>query len=730
MLLKRLEINGFKSFAKSATLEFPTRITAIVGPNGSGKSNVADSIRWVLGEQSIKSLRGKKGEDLIFGGTSQVAKMGKASVSLVFDNKKKIFPLEFDEVIISRKIYRDGVNDYILNDSQVRLKDIIELLSKVGLGASQHHIIAQGDADRILYASPKERKSMVEEALGLKIFELKKHEAERKLESTAENIKQVESLRREIQPHLKYLSQQAEKMKNASEVRNQLETLTHEYAARELLTLSEKEAEIKKGKDPLTAELKRLEDAIKSAENILKNAEENSDAASFFAELKKLDEALDVLSKKRRELEREAGRLEADTERSSGSLLKDSALPKEKVKSVLLGLVRDLESVSSGGNMEAVRNTIFSTIQKIYTFLESINAGDGERKHDVAPKEESKENLQKCKNAIGEIESEEKKLLEKKKELEKSYSSQADKAAKEGSLYRQKTEEAVRVRDSLRNITSEEERFLIIKKEFEMEFSPWIAKAKPEGNLLDDAERNQLRKKIERLRIRLEEAGGVDEGVVHEYEETQKRDEFLAHELEDLKKASESLGSVFEDLEERIEKDFEAGLSKINKLFGDFFHEIFGGGRAEIKLLKPQKRKLLPDEKLEESWEGEEVEEEEGIDIIVDIPRKRIKSLNMLSGGERALTSIALLFAMSTVNTPPFLVLDETDAALDEANSNRYASMLRELGKKTQLVVVTHNRETMKAADVLYGVTMGNDGVSKLLSIKFEEAEDVLAKKK
>jgi len=201
-------------------------------------------------------------------------------------------------------------------------------------------------------------------------------------------------------------------------------------------------------------------------------------------------------------------------------------------------------------------------------------------------------------------------------------------------------------------------------------------------------------------------------------------------ELEDLKKASESLGSVFEDLEERIEKDFEAGLSKINKLFGDFFHEIFGGGRAEIKLLKPQKRKLLPDEKLEESWEGEEVEEEEGIDIIVDIPRKRIKSLNMLSGGERALTSIALLFAMSTVNPPPFLVLDETDAALDEANSNRYASMLRELGKKTQLVVVTHNRETMKAADVLYGVTMGNDGVSKLLSIKFEEAEDVLAKKK
>jgi len=127
MILKRLEISGFKSFAKAATLEFPAPISSIVGPNGSGKSNVADSIRWVLGEQSMKTLRGKKGEDLIFAGTAEVSKMGKASVSLVFDNTKKIFPVEFDEVIISRRVYRDGVNEYLLNGSVVRLKDIFEL---------------------------------------------------------------------------------------------------------------------------------------------------------------------------------------------------------------------------------------------------------------------------------------------------------------------------------------------------------------------------------------------------------------------------------------------------------------------------------------------------------------------------------------------------------------------------------------------------------------------------
>ena len=242
MLLKRLEISGFKSFAKPTILEFPTKIVAIVGPNGSGKSNIADAIRWVLGEQSMKHLRGKKGEDLIFGGGGEgaggqrLARLAKASVTLIFDNpptgeagKNKIFPVEFNEVALSRKVYRDGVNDYVLNDSQVRLKDIIELLSKVGLGASQHHIIAQGDADRILYASSKERKSMVEEALGLKIFELKKNEAQRKLDATDGNIKQVESLRRELAPHLKYLASQAEKMKNAALLKTNLNELEKEF---------------------------------------------------------------------------------------------------------------------------------------------------------------------------------------------------------------------------------------------------------------------------------------------------------------------------------------------------------------------------------------------------------------------------------------------------------------------------------------------------------------------
>src|SRR3989338_9549365 len=181
MRLARLEISGFKSFARSTTLEFTVPISAIVGPNGSGKSNVAEAIRWVMGEQSMKSLRGKRGEDLIFNGSDKAAKLGKASVSLVFDNKDGKIPLDFPEVRISRKIFRDGTNEYLLNDSNVRLKDIVELIARMGLGETKHNIIGQGEVDRWLLSSSRDRKEILEEALGLKVYQLKKVESERKL---------------------------------------------------------------------------------------------------------------------------------------------------------------------------------------------------------------------------------------------------------------------------------------------------------------------------------------------------------------------------------------------------------------------------------------------------------------------------------------------------------------------------------------------------------------------
>ena len=238
----------------------------------------------------------------------------------------------------------------------------------------------------------------------------------------------------------------------------------------------------------------------------------------------------------------------------------------------------------------------------------------------------------------------------------------------------------------------------------------------------------ERRRSIERLKIKLEDMG-LDHGdTMKEYQETSERDLFLAKELADLSQSAISLKQVIVDLKHRINDDFQRGLRAINDKFQEFFALMFGGGTAKLSLTKMLKTELSTLDVTDAEEEGDlllsEAQEagEPGIQISVNLPRKKIRSLEMLSGGERALTSIALLFAMSQVNPPPFLILDETDAALDEANSRKYSEMVANLAAHSQLILITHNRETMSRASVLYGVTMGADGVSKLLSIKFDEA--------
>src|SRR3989338_3635495 len=209
-MLKRLEIVGFKSFAKKTILDFSNSTTAIVGPNGSGKSNVAEAFRFALGEQSMKSMRGKRAEDLIFNGSHSVPRASRAAVAIVFDNSRRVFKIDFDEVVLERAVLRDGTSEYSLNGSKVRLRDIEEVLAGANIGETGHHIISQGEADRILLASPRDRRAMLEDALGLKMYEFKKQEAERKLVKTEENIAQVNSLRRELAPHLRFLEGQEE----------------------------------------------------------------------------------------------------------------------------------------------------------------------------------------------------------------------------------------------------------------------------------------------------------------------------------------------------------------------------------------------------------------------------------------------------------------------------------------------------------------------------------------
>ena len=194
MFLKSLEVRGFKSFADKVDLKFKKGITAVVGPNGSGKSNISDSVRWVLGEQSIKTLRGGKMEDVIFAGTQFRKPVGLAQVSLTLDNSEGELPIEYNEVTVTRRIFRSGETEYLLNGTKCRLKDITNLFMDTGIGKEGYSLIGQGKIEAILSGKPEERRSLLEEAAGIVKYKSRKEEAEKKLQNTDNNLIRIRDI--------------------------------------------------------------------------------------------------------------------------------------------------------------------------------------------------------------------------------------------------------------------------------------------------------------------------------------------------------------------------------------------------------------------------------------------------------------------------------------------------------------------------------------------------------
>ena len=225
MYLKRLEMQGFKSFADKTVLEYMPGITTVIGPNGSGKSNISDAIRWVLGEQSMKSLRGTKSEDVIFSGTQNRKSLGFAEVSLIFDNQDERLPVEFTEVTVTRKLYRSGESQYFINKTPCRLKDIVELFMDTGIGKDGYSIIGQGRIDEILSNKSEDRRNIFEEVAGIVKYKTRKIEAEKKLERTKLNLLRINDILLEIEQNLSPLKVQAEKAKEFLNLREELKQI-------------------------------------------------------------------------------------------------------------------------------------------------------------------------------------------------------------------------------------------------------------------------------------------------------------------------------------------------------------------------------------------------------------------------------------------------------------------------------------------------------------------------
>ncbi|MHB1769662.1 MAG: AAA family ATPase [Minisyncoccota bacterium] len=727
-MLKRLEITGFKSFAKKTVLDFLSATTAIVGPNGSGKSNVAEAFRFALGEQSMKSMRGKRAEDLIWGGSHSMPRANRAAVAIVFDNSRRAFKIDFDEVVIERAVFRDGTSEYSINGSRVRLRDIEELLAGANIGETSHHIISQGEADRILLASPRDRRAMLEDALGLKIYEFKKQETEKKLLKTEDNIAQVNSLRRELAPHLRFLEGQVKKLERAQALREELTSAAQTYFAIEDAFLAQEKRAAAEEKRDAT---ERLAAAAADLSLIEERATSDAEGARRLDAVRKAEAAVERLSVARSALAREIGRVEgalAAAKQRSTKVVNDpyakvprealSALAEETEKQTKQADTPDTALVALRALRDAIRAFVDRFIAPTDDLLaeeeHAAYALENERTELLGKDTALAEELERAKSALARAREDLTAHDETGKEMHRRILELAQTKAHEESMVAKSEARERALGFFAEELERDKAEAHALAGSAVLSYEPLSALPAEERRVQEERKRS-----LERIKIRLEEAGGTGDDIRREHKEVSEREAFLARELDDLASSAAGLRALIGELETELAKHFTLGLTRVNASFSEYFALMFDGGSARLAL---EELEEPDDDALEDSDELPREKERAGIEIAVNLPKKKVRSLMQLSGGERALTSIALIFAMSQVNPPPFLILDETDAALDEANSRRYGDMIENLAKRSQLIVITHNRETMSRAGILYGVTMGGDGVSKLLSVKFDEA--------
>jgi chromosome segregation protein len=527
------------------------------------------------------------------------------------------------------------------------------------------------------------------------------------------------------------LRTQVEKIEKAREMKEELAHKMHEYLSRENAYITQEDARLLDEGRAYDAEAKGYASKLEEVRRVLAEGKQQTDPNTGGEEIRNLENKLHAVRQEVATIGRELGRAEGALEANTVTVEQIVAVP--HVRQFARDVEGALDEAQRSDDLGHVRHLLTQTRERIKSFIEGLSG--------AAPitNEEARQEVEAQNANLRRAEDDERKIVAQLaaaragivQARDASFAAERESLELEGKLRE--------ARARLSTVQFARSQIDVLRTRFEEEIREgitligagihgWDKDEIPQGALSEDRSvQEKRRREIERLKIKIEESGvGNGDAIMREFRTTKERDEFLAKELIDLEKSAASLEDIIVDLEKTIDARFSEGLVHINTALHGFFAKLFGGGEAKLTIEKPRKSRVTLD--TDEDSEDMLAEEDElyaGLSIAVTLPRKKMHGLEVLSGGERALTSIALIFSMSQVNPPPFLILDETDAALDEANSKRYADMIRELGAHSQLIVITHNRATMAAAGELYGVTMGSDGVSKLLSVKFEEATKV-----
>ena len=814
MKFKNLEMTGFKSFSEKTTVLIEKGLTGIVGPNGCGKSNIVEAIRWCMGENSAKSMRGSGMEDVIFSGTSNRPSKNISEVTLLLDNQEKNGPTqfkEFDEISVKRKIEKDKGSKYYINDKEVRARDVQTFFADLSTGAHSPSLISQGRIGQLVTAKPIERKSILEEAAGISGIHARRQEAETRLNAAENNLKRADELKKQQQKQLDNLKKQAEEATKYKEISGQLKKIE---AGLYFLKIKD----IEKDKKEIQEKLSELDDEI-SAINIDYNhnntllEEENKKLAPLrdkkmesAATIQKLNlDMSNLVEEEERvkslqgKLEKSIKTIESDLEREK-SISLDADLNEKRIskeKEDLLNTENKLLEVEANSSKElqiskAELNELQSqldlmldqieddiekekklskeTFKELKKLVKKITFSQEEYAEKYGKNKSIESDSIKRKERVRNIDIELENWRNLKTNSEKMISELNDRSNKINLEINENQKNPERIATSkgqnLQNLENIKKRNEEIENELieaEKKYSLINENLREIQLKLTDLKENKARneatiegienRKKDLLYLVKNELNIINESLILPQSDLSGIEienfpsiEEQTEKIEKTKKLRDSLGSVNLRADEETKKyeteikkmeDDRADLysaivklktsidelnqkgrerlleaySKVNRKFNEVYTKLFNGGTAKIELVDS-------DDPLEA-----------GLEMFVSPPGKRLQSITLLSGGEQALTALSLVFAVFLVNPSPICVLDEVDAPLDDANVTRFCGLLDDLTKitNTKFIIITHHALTMSRMDRLYGVTMAEQGISQLVSVDLQRAEELVA---
>ena len=763
MYLKNITLQGFKSFKNKSQLFFEPGISVIVGPNGSGKSNVADAISWVLGEQSPKSLRGSSMGDVIF--RSKNEEMGIAEVSLMFDNSNKLFNTEFRDVKFTRRVFTRGGSEYFINSSPCRLIDIQELTADTGIGRGLYIIINQGQINEIAVLKPIERKTIIDEVLGISKHKNRRDKSLSKLQKVKNDIERIDDLMEEIKRTMDPLEIEAKRAQKHAEIFNLLKDEEISLFIARLNNLnneweSENES-YRKNKDELKEISSKILSVEKEKDDLIKIANKEQDGYEFWknkidwfnSEKNRLESIIALIESKKNvfstlynmfDLKFSSGMsgtnelkvsLEKDKNGIDISFFQKISNGLKRIDELLLKFLENLKKTVKDKNtaryVENEGNLIIEEIKKLYKIIET-----SQRSKDAISKKESQkgnekqvDNFKKRLDRIRIIKNICMTNLERSRKIHsitggylsvsediknKLYpeferrssliSGSQDKINELGSRINQLSISRSNLENNIYKIDLKKEQ---IKEKVEAitenivdNYNLSIDYALKSYSPSSDIKESEV--KVKRFKNEIKKYGNVNPNASIEYNRIKKRFDFLADQSLDLVESKKNLEELIKDINERIADYFFKKFDEINQCFKNYFKILFPLGEGEMQLEKSDS----------------ESDNEIGVDLKVDIGNNKFVPLSLLSGGEKSLVSIAFLFSIYSINSSPFYVFDEVDAALDDVNISRFMTLVKKFSEKQQIIIITHQKRTMEVADTIYGVTMQSNGISKIISEK------------